>query len=93
MKRCDWQWLSGYQVVFRDDSPAISGAWQNVKYQTQPEPATAFFTGALDFEGFACYSGSADLRTPGTCEIQHATESGSQLEGCLNRFHVKDFVA
>src|SRR5262245_4222452 len=81
------------KVVVRWNRPAISRPRQYVENQPNSKPSTTFFTGALDFEGFASYSGLNNLSAKWAGKIQHAAESGAEAEGSCNFFHEKDFVA
>src|SRR5262249_27213792 len=77
------------QVIIRRNRAAISGARKNVKNQTDPECSAAIFARASNFERLSSDSHLANLCAKWACEIDHATESGTEAESSWNFFHEK----
>src|SRR5215831_12789592 len=77
----------GNQVIVWWNRSAISGAMQSMKHHTQPEPSTTVFSGTSNFECLSCHAYLANLSAPRAGEINHATESGAELEGSGNAVH------
>jgi hypothetical protein len=82
------------QEVFRRNRPAISGTRQLMQHEADAEPAAAFPTRAADLEGLAGNAHcTANLRAPGTGEVEDATEPGPKAERCCYGTHNTELVS